>query len=141
MKPDEKAFEEHIVGSLVESGGYRVVKVGNASGDFDAGRGLDRAELFAFIGATQSEPWERLTKLHGGEARAREGFADRLTKELDARGAVDVLRHGVVDLGVRIRLAFFKPAHGLTPELVARYEANRLTVRNLAVMCGTHSGT
>ncbi len=37
-------------------------------------------------------------------------------KELDARGTVDVLRHGVVDLGVRIRLAFFKPAHGLTPE-------------------------
>ena len=27
-----------------------------------------------------------------------------------------------------IRLAFFKPAHGLTPELVERYEANRLTV-------------
>ena len=39
-----------------------------------------------------------------------------------------MLRHGVVDHGVTIRLAYFKPAHGLTPELGERYEANRLTV-------------
>ncbi len=44
-----------------------------------------------------------------------------------------MLRHGVEDLGVDDRLAYFRPAHGLTPELVARYEANRLTVvRQLA---------
>ena len=79
------------------------------------------------------------SKLHGGEAKARERFADRLAKELDARGTVDVLRHGVVDLGVKIRLAFFKPAHGLTPDLVARYEANRLTVtRQLPYEPGTN---
>jgi type I restriction enzyme, R subunit len=48
-------------------------------------------------------------------------------------------RHGVVDLGVRVRLAFFKPAHGLTPELVARYEANRLTLtRQLPYEFGTN---
>ncbi|MCA1718471.1 MAG: hypothetical protein LC781_17155 [Actinobacteria bacterium] len=139
MKPDEKAFEEHIAGSLVEGGGYRDVKLGNASGDFDAGRGLDLAELFAFIEVTQGGEWGRLAKLHGGEARARERFADRLAKELGERGTVDVLRHGVVDLGVRIRLAFFKPAHGLTPELVARYDANRLTVtRQLPYEVGTN---
>ncbi|MDP9480491.1 MAG: type I restriction endonuclease, partial [Actinomycetota bacterium] len=139
MKPDEKAFEEHIAPSLVQSGGYRTVKLGNSSGDFEAGRGLDLAELFAFIEATQAEEWGRLAKLHGGESKARERFADRLARELDARGTVDVLRHGVVDLGVRLRLAFFKPAHGLTPELVARYEANRLTVtRQLPYEPGTN---
>jgi type I restriction enzyme, R subunit len=97
MKPDEKAFEEHIAGSLVERGGYRAVKVGNASGDFDAKRGLDTAELFAFIQVTQPEGWESLTKLHGGEAKARDAFVNRLAKEFDSHGAVDVLRHGVVD--------------------------------------------
>ena len=45
MKPDEKAFEEHIADSLVERGGYRTVKLGNASGDFDAERGLDLAPI------------------------------------------------------------------------------------------------
>jgi type I restriction enzyme R subunit len=139
MKPDEKAFEDHIASSLVESGGYRAVKVGNASGDFDAERGLDLAELFAFVEATQAGEWERLAKLHGGEVKARERFADRLAKALDTHGTVDVLRHGVVDLGVRVRLAFFRPAHRLTPELGARYEANRLTVtRQLPYEPGTN---
>jgi hypothetical protein len=46
------------------------------------------AELFAFIEATQAGEWGRLAKLHGGEARARERFADRLAKDLDARGTI-----------------------------------------------------
>ena len=82
MKPDEKTFEEHINDSLVERGGYRIVKLGNASEDFDAGRGLDLVELFAFVEATQAGEWGRLAKLHGGEGRARERFADRLVKKI-----------------------------------------------------------
>jgi hypothetical protein len=31
MKPDERAFEDHIARSLVESGGYRAVEVDNCS--------------------------------------------------------------------------------------------------------------
>src|SRR5690606_11575853 len=96
--------------------------------DFDAVRGLDTAELFAFIGATQAKAWDQLRTLYGDPDKAQRGFVDRLVKELDVRGTVDVLRHGVVDLGVTIRLAFFRPASGLTPELVERYGKNRLTV-------------
>jgi type I restriction enzyme R subunit len=33
-----------------------------------------------------------------------------VAKELDLRGTLDVLRHGVTDSGVRLRLAFFRPA-------------------------------
>jgi type I restriction enzyme, R subunit len=55
-------------------------------------------------------------------------FYARLAAEVDKRGTVDVLRRGVIDHGVLIRLAYFRPAHGLTPELVQRYRANRLTV-------------
>ena len=72
--------------------------------------------------------WERLVAVHGGEAGARTQFADRLAKQIDERGTVDVLRHGVNDHGIEVRLAYFKPAHGLTPELTHLYEANRLTV-------------
>ena len=90
-------------------------------------RGLDLVELFDFIDETQADEWEQLRKLHGGnEEDARTKFADRLAREIDSRGTVDVLRHGVVDLGVHIRLSFFKPAHGLTPLLGERYAANRL---------------
>ena len=131
MSVSERGFEDAITASLVESGGYRVCKWGTRPewpADFDRVRGLDTAELFAFVAETQQKAWERLLAVHGGEAGAHQQFADRLAKQIDERGTVDVLRHGVNDHGIEVRLAFFKPAHGLTPELTERYLANRLTV-------------
>ena len=130
---DEAAFEEHIASWLVEHGGYRRVKIGNSGGqprDFDAGAGVDTAELFEFIGATQADDWERLVdSAYGGDPnQAQSGFVQRLASELDKRGTVDVLRRGVMDRNIKIHLAYFKPAQGRTPELARRYEANVLSV-------------
>ena len=118
----EQPFEAEIVDNLTRHGGYEQEQ------DFDREVGLDFGTTLRFIGATQREQWERLTKLHGGADQAQQAFRLRVAKELDSRGTVDVLRQGVVDHGVTIRLAYFRPAHGLTPELVARYERNVLTV-------------
>jgi type I restriction enzyme R subunit len=133
---DERGFEEAIEASLLERGGY----LKSYHWDFDPFLGLDTAELFAFIGATQVKEWESLMGRYGNEPeQAQHGFAKRLESELDSRGTVDVLRHGLVDLGVTIRLAFFRPAHSLTPELLTLYEANRVTVtRQLAYEAGTN---
>jgi len=132
IKPDEKLFEDAITESLVECGGYLTCKWGNRpewAGDFDAANGIDTVELFAFLEATQAKAWASLVKAHGGNIEtAKPRFLQRLATELNDRGTVDVLRHGVIDQNVEIRLAYFKPAHGLTAELVRRYEANRLTV-------------
>jgi type I restriction enzyme R subunit len=131
MKPDERGFEDAITGSLVEAGGYRVCKWGTKpewAGHFNPKLGLDTAELLAFISETQPAAWKRLLEVHDGPDGVLQQFGDRLAKQLDERGAVDVLRHGVNDHGIEVRLAFFKPAHGLTPELAERYLANRLTV-------------
>jgi type I restriction enzyme R subunit len=120
----ERKFEGAIEAWLLEHGGY-------AKGDphaFDATLGLDPGEVLALVRATQEAAWKGLVARHGGEAAAETNFLRRLAKELDERGTVDVLRHGVKDLGVEVRLAYFKPAHGLTPELVERYEANRLVL-------------
>ncbi len=129
----EAAFEEHIASWLVEHGGYRRVKIGNRGvgpRDFDAAVGADTADLFEFVGATQGEGWSRLVdSAYGGDPdRAQAGFVQRLASELDRRGTVDVLRRGVVDRNFTIRLAFFRPAHRLTPELAQQYEANVLSV-------------
>ena len=128
----EAAFEARIAGFLVEHGGYRHRKDGTTDGEshFDSVAGLDTADLFEFIGATQPGEWVRLVDVgYGGdEVLARAGFVQRLASQLDKRGTVDVLRHGVVDRNVRIRLAFFRPASGLAPELVDLYEANLLSV-------------
>jgi type I restriction enzyme R subunit len=132
VNPDEQAFETFICDYLVDHAGYDLCKTGNAQTgprDFDPVRGIDTAELFAFIGATQAKAWEQLKQRLGGDSdTAQRSFADRLATELDKRGTVDVLRHGVTDHGVAIRMAYFKPAHGISPEVVVRYLANRLTV-------------
>jgi len=129
LRADERKFEGAIEAWLLEHGGY-------AKGDprtFDRALGLDSGEVLAFVAATQPDEWRELSARHGGHEVARASFLRRLAAELDERGTVDVVRHGVKDLGVELRLAFFKPAHALTPELVARYDANRLTlVRQLA---------
>ena len=131
MKPDERGFEDVITASLVEAGGYRVCKWGTKpewAGDFNAKLGLDTAELLAFVAETQPAAWKRLLEVHDGPGGVLQQFVDRLARQLDERGAVDVLRHGINDHGIEVRLAFFKPAHGLTPELTQKYDANRLTV-------------
>ena len=130
---DEAAFEAHIADWLVDHGGYRRVKAGNLGtelSDFDPAAGVDTADLFEFIGATQHREWDRLVNAgYGGDVRqAGAGFVRRLASQLDGRGTVDVLRRGVVDRNVKLQLAFFRPAHGLTRELVERYGANVLSV-------------
>ena len=132
--PSERAFETAICESLVSSGGYSAVKVGNAADrddDFSADLALDTAELFSFIGATQPEEWEKVRRSHSSPDEAQRAFATRLSKELDSRGTVDVLRHGIVYAGhekAEIRLAYFRPASGLNADHQAKYSANRLTV-------------
>jgi type I restriction enzyme R subunit len=128
----EKLLEDEITSHLVAHRGYRVCKLGTDAewrSEFDANLGLDTRELFAFIEETQRMQWESLVKAHGGDdALVRQRFVQRLAQQIDERGTVDVLRHGIRDQNVEIRLSYRKPAFGVAPELVADYDANRLTV-------------
>jgi type I restriction enzyme R subunit len=125
MRLDEQALEEEIVAWLAEHGGYGQEQ----STRFDAATGLDYPTTLSFITKTQPDQWRRLVAAHRTDsARVERAFEGLLAKELNSRGTIDVLRRGVTDRGVTIHLAYFRPAHGLTPELVARYEANILTV-------------
>ena len=116
---DEAAFEAHIAGWLVEHGGYRRVKLGNAGGesDFDGVAGLDTADLFEFIGTTQAKQWKHLVDsgYGGDETLARAGFVQRLASQLDKHGTVKVLRQGVVDYNVTVRLRFLQAGAWVDP--------------------------
>ena len=64
--PNETDYETAICKWLVDEGGYSAEKFGNRGKeprDFDPQLGLDTAELFAFIGATQGDDWERVVEL------------------------------------------------------------------------------
>ena len=54
----------------------------------------------------------------------------RLSKELDTRSSLDVLRHGFIDFGSRFNLAYFKPDTKLNPETEELYRQNELRINN-----------
>jgi type I restriction enzyme R subunit len=122
--PTERRFEAGIEAWLLAHGGYAE----RDPGSVDVSLGLDVTEVLAFVHASQEASWRALVARHGGEAPAEANFVRRLGKEVDERGTVDVLRHGVKDLGIEVRVAYFRPAHQLTPELLAAYQANRLVL-------------
>ncbi len=119
---NEQALEELIEQHLLNHGGYQR----GTNARWVRELALDRETLLEFIRAAQPKEWERLSTIHGEEVERK--FLLRLFKELDNRGMLDVLRHGIVDYGVRFQLAFFAPASGLNPETRRLYETNRLTV-------------
>ena len=118
----ESTFESAIVQALVEHGGY----LETDAADFSRELALDRRMVIAFLKETQPLRWEKLTAVHGADVENR--ILQRLFKELDLRGSLDVLRNGIVDYGVRFEMAYFKPETKLNPETKARYDKNRLTV-------------
>lgn len=70
---------------------------------YDRARALFPPDVIAWIQATQPDAWETLAKNHGATAEAV--LLDRLRKQLDERGTLDVLRHGVEMIGLRRPLA------------------------------------
>lgn len=96
--------------------------------------GLDMDQLVTFIQATQPQAWDKLAKVHGSDVKARQKFGKRVAQELTARGVIAVLRSEVKDLGVSVKLAYFAPAHDLTPDLGVKYAANRLVVTRQAAV-------
>ena len=100
----ENIFETSLVQSLVEQGGYTQ---GNAE-DYSKELGLFKYEVIAFLQESQPKKWAKISAIHGADTHNR--IIQRLCKEMDLRGSLDVLRNGFVDYGVRFQLAFFKPA-------------------------------
>ncbi len=118
----ENTFETALVQSLVEYGGYTE---GNAP-DYSPELGLFKYDVIQFLQESQPTRWEKITTIHGADADNR--VIQRLYKELDLRGSLDVLRNGFVDYGVRFQMVYFQPASGLNPDAVALYNKNSLKV-------------
>lgn len=102
-----------------------------AEGDavaYDRARALFPDDVLAWVQATQPKAWETLTKNYG--TQAAETLLNRLRDQLEQRGTLDVLRHGIELLGLKqpLKLAEFKPALAINADILARYAANRLRV-------------
>jgi type I restriction enzyme R subunit len=126
---NEIAFETDICNHLADHGWlYGAPGTEGDARGYDTPRALYPADLLAWVQATQPDAWEALSKNHGAAAEAM--LLDRLRKALDDRGTLEVLRVGIDLLGLKspLKLAQFKPALAMNPDLQARYAANRLRV-------------
>ncbi|NNM80875.1 MAG: type I restriction endonuclease subunit R [Gallionella sp.] len=140
----EIEFENDICAHLATHGWLYQPALAGAEGDFadyDRARAMFPADIVAWVQTTQPKAWDALSKSHGAclpsggsngdrQAATEAVLLDRIRKQLDDRGTLDVLRHGIELLGLRqpLQLAQFKPALAMNPELQAKYAANRLRV-------------
>jgi len=118
---NEASFESVIEDHLVANG-YESINPSayHPSHTFFPAIALD------FIRTSQPKEWAKLEALHGTNTEAT--VLKDLAHWLDTYGTLAVLRNGFKCYGRTLRVAFFKPAHGMNPELAAQYAANRVGV-------------
>lgn len=85
----ESGLEKLICDSLVTESGYAS---GNPK-DYDREHAVDKAKLLEFLSTTQPETLETLSISDDGPSQRK--FLHRIQGEIERRGVVDVLRHGI----------------------------------------------
>lgn len=118
----EQTFEEAIETALLENGGYQK----GSSTDYDADLGLFPSYITNFLKESQPTAWEKIAKIHNENIETK--VVQRLIREIDLRGALDVIRNGFTDYGVKFKMAFFRPESSLNPEAEVLYQKNHLSV-------------
>lgn len=118
----ERKFEADIERWLLENGGYTK---GNQK-TYDKERAIDLATLIAFLDTTQPKAWDRYVRKYGDKAESRlyQVFQENVARY----GLIYVLRNGIDDLGIKLRMCYFRPASELNEELMLKYGQNILQV-------------
>lgn len=119
---NEYAFESYVEEIMLSQSGYKKGTVA----DYNKELALFPKYILEFIKQTQPELWQQVFSLQGEIMHT--DIIDSLKKELASKGMLDVLRHGFKYRGKRFFVAFFKPAHNMSEDVVERYNANILTV-------------
>ena len=118
----ERNFEADIEQWLLEKGGYTK---GNQK-TYDKERAIDMTTLIAFLDTTQHKQWDRYVRKYGNKAESRlyQVFQENVVRY----GLIYVLRNGIDDLGIKLKMYYFRPASELNEELMLKYRQNILQV-------------
>src|SRR5207302_5698471 len=95
----ERVFETYVEEILHDEAGW---KKGDKT-EWDKDRALFPARVISFLQATQTKLWQEMKALHGAGLESL--LITALTKELDVKGTLHVLRHGFKFYGKSFRLA------------------------------------
>ena len=117
----EAQFQQDIIDALVAQGWL----VGTASG-YDQRAALYTEDVLGYFKEAWPERWDKFAKANPNDSNGV--LVQKLVRELEQSGTLDVLRHGFKLPAVKVELCSFKPDHGMNPDTLKRYHCNRLRV-------------
>ena len=117
MDTSEKRFEQDIETYFLNHGFRKVLP-----STYDKEKMLFSDVLEEFVSTTQPKAWARYTKLYG--AFAVDKLTRRVNTAISESNVLDVLKKGIKDMGIEIKLCYFKPSSNLNQDLVKLYEGN-----------------
>ena len=124
----ERDFETAIEAGLTSYGGYET----RNSNAYEEALALFPDDVSSFLRDSQTAKWEALETLLGPKTAPT--VLDNLSKELELKGTLHILRHGFKCYGKSFRMAYFRPNTAMNPEAAENYARNRLTItRQVAV--------
>ena len=119
----EDVLEQHMVEELVAHQGYWL----RTDAEYDRDLAMDPQLALEFVQSTQPEDWKKLEDHYGNSAEKE--FLTQLAANLKRSGTLSMLRQGIkIVPGIKFTLCAFQPASSVNPELMARYNANILSV-------------
>ncbi|MBN4069852.1 type I restriction endonuclease subunit R, partial [bacterium AH-315-G05] len=118
----EKSFQTLIKEYLINENGY----VESFNNGYNAEYAIDEDKLFSFLEKTQEKEMNRLKGIY--KTNYHNKVISNIDKNLRERGSIDVIKRGVKDYGVKLQLAYFKPATKLNPDQYSLYRNNILSV-------------
>ncbi|WP_438766583.1 type I restriction endonuclease subunit R [Kushneria sp. TE3] len=117
----EVQFQQDIIEAMARDGWL----VGQSSG-YDRASALYTQDLVAYQQEAWPERWRTFCKANPRDSET--ALVQKVVRELDRAGTLDVLRHGFKVPGLKLDFCSFQPDHGMNPDSIARYRANRLRV-------------
>lgn len=109
MKTDttEKGLEAHITQHLCLVNAFEERHFGN----YNRVDCVDEDLLFSFLQATQEKEVLKLQTIHGSNFRSKVLY--RLNNQIKTFGIIEVLRKGITDNNIKLKLFFDKPVSNL----------------------------
>lgn len=117
MDTSEKRFEQDTETYFLNHGFRKVLP-----STYDKEKMLFSDVLEEFVSTTQPKAWARYTKLYG--ASAVDKLTRRVNTAISESNVLDVLKKGIKDMGIEIKLCYFNPSSNLNQDLVKLYEGN-----------------
>lgn len=127
----EKRFEHDIEASMITDGGLVQFSWQDEHGNwvyahqFNKEKQLYVDVLVDFIKSTQPKEWKQYTNRYPD---AEDKLVRRLNDEINRNGLLHVLRNGISDMGVKLKVCYFKPESELNEKANELYKKNIVSV-------------